>query len=250
MQAQRAATTKRADWKRAWRALRGLVADPERTDLVFEIVDALDGPAFEREFARFRRHPDGQRLLRERPDLLATLSDREALRRLPEGSFGRAYAAFMDAEHLMADGLVVAENAAVRSAASEPVDPDRRFFGDRLRDMHDLWHVLTGYGRDEAGEAANLAFTVAQVPSRGVWLIVLAAAVLGPWSLTLAWPRYLLRAWRRGRHAAKLSLARYEELLPLPLDDVRRRLRIALPLEAHPTGIIVANRGDISLATA
>lgn len=250
MEPRRTNTPKQVDWKRAWHALKGLIRDPERTDLVFEIIDSLDGPAFEREFARFRLHPDGQRLLRERPDLLATLSDREALRRMPEGSFGRAYARFMDAENLTAGGLVEAENAAIGHDANEIVDPDRRFFGDRLRDMHDLWHVLTGYGRDEAGEAANLAFTVGQVPSRGVWLIVLAAAVLGPWSLAFSWQRYLFRAWRRGRRASKLSLVRYEDLLPLPLDEVRRRLHIALPLEAHPDGIIVANRGDVSLAGA
>jgi len=250
MEARSAGMTKKVDWKRAWRALKGLVSDPERTDLVFEIIDSLDGPAFEREFRRFRRHPEGQRLLRERPDLLATLNDREALRRMPDGSFGRIYASFMDAEQLSADGLIEAENAAIRHDPEEIIDPDRRYFGDRLRDMHDLWHVLTGYGRDEAGEAANLAFTVAQVPSRGVWLIVLAAAVLGPWSLSFAWPRYLFRAWLRGRRAAKLSLARFEELLPLPLDEVRRRLQIELPLEAHPAGIVVANRGDISLAAA
>ena len=37
--------------------------------------------------------------------------------------------------------------------------------------MHDLWHVVTGYGRDELGEACLLAFTYAQNKNRGVGFI-------------------------------------------------------------------------------
>src|SRR6185295_19117735 len=139
------------------------------------------------------------------------------------GSFGRVYADFMDEAKLDATGLVEAEETATQTygrPADEPVDPEREFFFDRLRDMHDLWHVLTGYGRDEAGEAANLAFTYAQIGNPGIGLIVLAAAVLGPHGEWFSWQRYLLRAWRRGRRASWLPAARYEELLALPLAEV------------------------------
>lgn len=237
--------TRPRDWAHAWRALRALIADPERTDQVFEIIRALSGNAFEHAWQRFSAHPDGQRLLAERPSLLATLSDRAALRALPPGSFGRVYAAFMDAAQLDAAGLVAAEEEATRNYAvadDEPVDPAREYFGDRLRDMHDLWHVLTGYGRDEAGEAANLAFTYAQIPNLGVGFIVLASVVLGPKSVNAYWPRYLWRAWRRGRRAALLTVAPYEALLPLPLAEVRRRLHIEPPTIVHPEGVLVAGR--------
>jgi ubiquinone biosynthesis protein COQ4 len=235
------------DWPHAWRALKDLIADPERTDRVFEIIRALSGDAFERAWERFRAHPDGQRLLAARPSLLAALSDRAALRALPEPSFGRAYADFMDAAQLDAAGLVEAEETATQTygrADDDVRDPDRNFFGDRLRDMHDLWHVLTGYGRDEAGEAANLAFTYAQVPNLGVGLIVVAGAVLGPHDLSLYWQRYLFRAYRRGRRAAPLTTVLYEQLLPRPLGEVRRRLGIEPPQVAHPEGVLVASRGE------
>jgi ubiquinone biosynthesis protein COQ4 len=91
--------------------------------------------------------------LAERPSLLATLSDRARLRALPPGSFGRAYADFMDAARLDARGLVEAERRSDAAARVEVLDPDREWLAGRLRDVHDLWHVLTGYGRDEAGEA-------------------------------------------------------------------------------------------------
>jgi ubiquinone biosynthesis protein COQ4 len=235
---------RRVQWRRARTALGRLIADPERTEQVFELIDALAGSSGERLFQRFLRHPDGPRLLREKPSLLATLSDLRRLEALPEGSFGRVYAAFMREEELRAEGLMEASEQAERESR-EAIDPDRDWFYARLRDMHDLWHVLTGYGRDVAGEAANLAFTWAQTRNRGVAAIVLAAAVLGPKTLDLHWSRYLWRAWRRGRRAALLCAARYEELLALPLEQVRQRLGVEPPALAHPEGILVARQDEL-----
>jgi len=233
----------RMDWGRAWRALRGLVADPERTDLAFEIVSSLSAGSMERAFARVAGCDAGRTLLAEKPDLLATLADRERLRLLPDGSFGREYARFMDAAGLSPEGLVEADAEAMRNDPdARTLDPDRAWLAHRLREAHDLWHVLTGYGRDEAGEAANLAFSFGQVSNPGLALMVLAGAVLGPWDPTLAWPRYLLAAFLRGWNASDLVLARYEELLPLPLAEVRGRLGISAPEVAHPGGIVVANQ--------
>jgi ubiquinone biosynthesis protein COQ4 len=236
---------RKREWRRAWHALRNLIEDPERTDQVFEIVRALSGDSFERAYQRFTATPEGRQLLAERPSLLAVLSDREGLRALPEHSFGRVYADFMQAGQLDAAGLVEAEQMAEQNFAKEgPLDPDREFFGDRLRDMHDLWHVLTDYGRDEAGEAANLAFTLGQVWNPGIAFIVAAGAVIGPKDPTFHWQRYLYSAWRRGRATHLLTTAPYERLLGLPLDEVRRQLGVPPAREAHPDGILVGNRGE------
>ncbi len=233
-----AAAPRRVEWRRAWRALRRLIADPERTEEVFELIHALSGRSGERLFRRFRSTPDGRRLLEAQPSLLAALSDRARLAALPAGSLGRAYAEFMSEEELDAGGL--ADAAAAVPDRDDAPDAEHRWFFDRLRDMHDLWHVVTGYGRDVAGEAANLAFTYAQTRNRGVGAIVVAAAFVGP-KAGLRWQRYLLQAWRRGRRAAALPMAAWEELLPLPLEEVRAHLRIQAPGDAHPGGIIVAD---------
>jgi ubiquinone biosynthesis protein COQ4 len=137
-----------------------------------------------------------------------------------------------------------------RSAnAGEAPDPVRRWFYDRTNVMHDLWHVLTGYGTDPAGEAALLAFTCGQIPNRGLVLLVMAAAALGVWDGNLGWPRYLFRAWRRGRRATLMTAARYEELLSRPLEEVRLRLGIQPVREAHPQGIVVGSlEGDLARA--
>ena len=230
-------------WRRAWTALRRLIAHPEETEQVFELIVAIEGRSGDRLYHRFLQHPDGRRLLAERTSLLATLSDLDTLAAMPAGSFGRAYAEFMASERLTADGLVAASRVPVEGRDDDAA-PERRWFGDRMRDMHDLWHVLTGYGRDEAGEAANLAFTLGQTRNRGVLVIVLTAALIGPKRAWLGWQRYLYRAWRRGRRAAWLPVARFEELLPRPLESVRRALAIQPALAAHPEGVVVANRAD------
>lgn len=240
----RGVPVRKIDWARARAALKILVADPERTDQVFEITRALSGRADVRNFRDLLRHPDGVALLREQPSLLAALSDRAALARLPEGSLGRAYLSFMVTADLSADGLVDASMEG-QGDARDGFSPEAGWFFDRMRDQHDLWHVLTGYGRDEAGEAANLAFTYAQIGNPGIGLIVLVAAILGMHGAGLSWPRYLFRAWRRGRRASWLPAARWETLLALPLAEVRARLGIEAPEVAHPDGVVVANRDDL-----
>jgi len=230
---------RKVEWGRARAALRRLIDDPERTEQVFELIDALAGNAGERLFQRFLREPDAAGLLARKPSLLAALSDLSALEQLPGDSLGRCYARFMREADLSAEGLVEASEEGGRERG-EPLDADRTWFYERLRDMHDLWHVVTGYGRDVAGEAALLAFTYAQTRNRGIGAIVLAAIAKGPKSLDLAWPRYLLRAWRRGHRAVLLAAAAWEDLLALPLEEARRRLGVAPPEVAHPGGILVA----------
>ncbi|MDG2306119.1 MAG: Coq4 family protein [Candidatus Binatia bacterium] len=231
------------DWPRAWRALKILIADSDRTDQVFEIIDGLAGDSLENSYQRFIADPEGQRLLRERPSLLAALSDRAALAAMPAGSFGRAYLDCMEKGSLTADGLVEADEVAAKNLDKPPLaDPDREFVGDRMRDMHDLWHVLTGYGMDEAGETANLAFSHAQIPNLGMGLIVGAGAVIGPKDLKFTWPRYLVAAWQRGRATSFLGVAPYEDLLPQPLEEVRAGLGIPPAEHVHPMGIAIATR--------
>lgn len=203
----------------ALRAIRALIRDPDDTARVFDVIDALSGRSKARVFRRFERSEAGQRLLHERPDLLARLSDRSALATLPEDSLGRRYREFMGREQISADGLIEASRTGRRDA----LPPDRRWFADRLRDMHDLWHIVTGYQRDLVGESALLAFTFAQTKNPGIGAIVAVAY----WKAGRTQPeaRPLLReAYRRGRRAAWLPEQRWESLLERPLDEVRREL--------------------------
>jgi ubiquinone biosynthesis protein COQ4 len=167
----------------------------------------------------------GARILEERRSLLNTLSNREALLALPEGSLGRVYADFVAREQLSADGLV---EASVEGGRRLDIGEQRRLFGDRLRDMHDLWHVVTGYNRDLVGEASLLAFSYAQTRNRGVGFIV-AVAWLRAGRAGAGFRRLIEAGYRRGRDSAWLPGADWEALLARPLSEVRQELRVGTP---------------------
>ncbi len=212
----------------ALRALRGLIADPEDTPRVFEVLRAMGGPSLKRGLRRFQETTVGQRVLTEQINLLDTLRDREALRALPAGSLGRAYYDFIYGESLSADGLVTA-SMTDDGPAYDIEDPDLGRYGERMRDQHDLWHTVTQYGRDPFGEACLLAFTYAQTGNRGVALI----ALVGAWRISRALGfgvlKAMWRAYQAGRHASWLPEQDWEVLLRLPVVDVRRQLAIQPP---------------------
>lgn len=208
----------------AWRALRKLITDPEKTDQVFVIIRAMAGDSLERSFRRFVCMPQGRRILAEERDLVTTLNDREALRSQSPETLARAYLNFVETENISADGLVEASNN-----DEATWDPDLRRFGERMRDQHDLWHVLTGFGRDTFGEACLLAFTYAQTKNRGLGIIALMgmhkiSKELGPGVRKAMW-----QAWRAGKKAAWLPGQDWEAHLGRPLDELRRELNIPEP---------------------
>jgi ubiquinone biosynthesis protein COQ4 len=210
----------------AWRAMQDLFADPEETSHVFRIIRALStSRRFTNLFHRVLAEPDGRRLLEQNRSLLETLSDRDRLRALPDGTLGREYVRFMDAEKITADGLEEA------SQSDENIFYDRRAecLGLRLRDMHDLWHVTTGYGRDFVGEDALLAFTYAQTRNWGIGFIALLA-YLRFRREGFRHPLPVIReGYRRGRAARLLPAADWEALLERPLSEVRETLGVGEP---------------------
>ncbi|MGA1370844.1 MAG: Coq4 family protein [Pseudomonadales bacterium] len=207
-------------------ALRRLLANPEQTEEVFEIIRALSGKTLLRGYNRFTATPIGRRILDEERDLIVTLRNREWLRALPAGSLGRHYLAFVERENISADGLV--EASEVQHA--ELLHPGLARYGARLRDMHDLWHISCGYGRDVSGEACLLAFTVAQTKNPGLALIALAGGLkIARESGDRRILRALWQGFRAGRRAAWLPAADWERLLRLPLEEVRTALGITPP---------------------
>ncbi len=211
----------------AWRSLRRLIANPDDTARVFEIIDALSGNNDQKNFIRFRSTEAGRRVLAEERDILATLSARDALLELPVGSLGHTYAEFMNREQISADGLVDASEAP-GDVEDFHEDPDGERFGARLRDTHDLWHVVTGYNRDLIGEASLLSFTYAQIKNRGIGVIV-AMAWWRAGGVEQHARRMIREAFKRGKNAAWLPGADWEALLPVPLDEVRRCLGVGEP---------------------
>ena len=209
---------------RALRAARDLAANPDDLPKVFTIIESLQGKNLHRIQERMSKSEHGRRILAEKPDIVDVLSDREALRRLPEGTLGRAYLDFVESENISAEGI---RAAAEQGSTDQPIPAPLDYVHARLRDTHDLWHAAIGYRGDVLGEAALLAFILAQTKSSAIGLVV-AIAILK----TLRAPearKVILDGFRRGQKAAWLPDQEWESLLALPVEEVRRRLSLETP---------------------
>src|SRR5262245_49199001 len=128
----------------AARALHALFRDPDDTGQVFKIISALSGGTQARMLRRLRTTAVGQRILRERRALSELLTDRARLCQLPAGSLGREYLRFCEQHGLTAEGLIAASD----EGEFHDFSADELVVHARMRDAHDLWHVVTGYQTD------------------------------------------------------------------------------------------------------
>ena len=111
-------------------------------------------------------------------------------------------------------------------------DDTIEWYADRLRDTHDFFHVLTGYGRDALGEDALLAFSYSQNKGPGLMFI----SYMGARQIRKEAPKaarimeVMKEGKRIGANAAKLAEQDFLALLDRPLEDVRAELNIAEPV--------------------
>ncbi|WP_296716803.1 Coq4 family protein [Erythrobacter sp.] len=215
---------------RAWKNFRLLIADKEDTSLVFKIFESLPSRTFLPRVAELALSDHGEQLRRTEPRLPEILDDHVALRRTPKGSLAHAYCDFMEAEGLSAAGLV-----AEAERLGRPKYPDLvQWFMERSRDTHDLFHILTGYGRDALGEQCVLLFTHGQSPSQGHLLIGYAGAanikkmVKGSEAPVFGAVR---QAHRTGKGAPRLIEQPIRALLAQPLESVRAQMNIPAPTQ-------------------
>ena len=159
---------------------------------------------------------EGRALLRDRPDL-ATV-DMDALAALPAETLGGALARFHATHDLSTD---VYDAPVEYTPAGELT-----FLLRRIRNSHDIWHVLMNFGVEGHDEILLHAFQLAQtgMPS-SVALMLLGS--LKHMVLEARWGalRYGLReAYARGRRAAPLIPVYWEREWETPVDALRERL--------------------------
>lgn len=211
------------DLPQASRAVRALLRNPDDLPQVFVVIESLAGDTLNRQRNRLQRSLLGNTLLRERPDVTVQLNDRAYLESLPEGSLGRAYLQFTLDEQISADGI---REASEQTSSEREISDEERYVYQRLRDTHDLWHVVTGYRGDVLGELALLGFIVAQTANPGIAVILLAGLLKG---FARGQSALVLDGVRRGRRACWLLETPWEELLAKPLDEVRQLLQLDAP---------------------
>lgn len=195
------------------RALARLIKNPDDTTQVFLMGIVLNAPMFPGLLLRIMTDEAGPALVHEQPLLSSKTVDYDALRRLPASTLGGAYVRYLDENKLDPDLF--------KPPPGLPEVP--RWIVARIRQTHDVWHALTGYGPDVPGELALQGFTYGQLGMPSALLV----STLG--TLTRS-PRSIgsvLRGYRRGKAAAFLPVVRFEKMWSRPLEEVRRELGIA-----------------------
>lgn len=221
-------TTGRRDWRTAFDAIRKLMANGDDTTQVFRIMRALNVGNAPMNYARFLGAEEGGRMAYERVELAKVFSQPGFAAQFAPGTVGAAYGQFLETTGYSADGLAEVSKINREEDMLHPY----AWFGRRVRDTHDIWHVLTGYKADESlGEAALVAFSYAQVGGLG-WAFIGGAAALK--SLRVTGNSLFLKAvwegYRRGRKAKWISGEDYLKLLHEPIDAARARLGLGEPV--------------------
>ncbi|WP_310542193.1 Coq4 family protein [Phenylobacterium sp.] len=224
-------------WRVALKALGRLLNDKEATDQVFEIMRALNGTSTRDGYLKLLTTPQGGRIAYERPELADKLMDHAWLDSFAPGTVGAAYRDFIRTEQLSAEGLAEIS----REGAQGGIDLQHPYawMGRRTRDVHDIWHILSGYHRDGLGEACLVAFSYAQTGGLG-WALIGVGAAIRSRKGDHPYAKAIWQGYKRGKAAAWLLGEDYERLLNEPLEAARKRLNItpathyiAIPPEAR-----------------
>ena len=203
-----------------WAWLR-LVRHPEgNLDGVLTVLDGLEDMGVgDQLLAGLPRTPELDEALETRPGFLPL--DRPALRTLPAHTLGRAYIDFLDAHGFDPADIPQLE-----------VEDEGTYVLNHLRETHDLWHVLTGFDVDTAGEGGLQAFYLAQVPGP-LPLVLMAGILLNAVRQTPGETARRMDAiaagWTLGGQARSLLGRDWTTQWARPLAEIRAELRLAPP---------------------
>ena len=144
------------------------------------------------------------------------------LLKLPARTLGGAYA-----RHMKANGL--------RPDFYEDVTPRHKmhYLRLRVRQTHDIWHVLCGFGTDQYGEVGLQGFYFAQF-TNGQSGLILASVILksilrGKFGELELHIEAFCEGYRNGRIAKSLLAVEWERLWGEDIESLRRRFDVEVP---------------------
>ena len=156
--------------------------------------------------------------------------DLHSLASLPTGTLGRVFAT-----HCLQRGI---DPNLVSIAAETESD----FVMAHLFEVHDVWHVATGWGNDELGEVGLGGFYLAQLglPLIALMLVLILLNTIVRQPTTLrARMDALVAGYQMGKSAHPLFGVRWDELWSKPVSEIRRELNLD-PQQALGEGIRAA----------
>jgi len=201
-----------------------LAKNPQATKYVFVIGDAQDNIAeSERRLGRFT-DPFASSELEAlwQTQYRAAPYDIEALAKLPADTLGGAYARHMKSNDLRPDYY---QERTPRTRM--------QYLRQRMRQTHDIWHVLTGLAADEFDEvgiqgfyAGQYASSMAAIIGAGAFLKSVLRARFGEMERHID---AFCEGYCAGKRAEPLLAVKWEELWGENLESLRQRYRIEVP---------------------
>jgi ubiquinone biosynthesis protein COQ4 len=209
--------------------MRALLADANDTAQVFRVMAALNADTSARNYRRLLTTELGGRIAYRREELVARLTDQSFLAQFAPGTVGAAYRGFLQRTGFSAAGLAEVGH---QVHGERQIEHPYAWFGRRERDVHDIWHVLTGYkAEDPLGELCLVAFSYAQTRGMGWGFIALMGVLKNlRQPLGTAVARAVWEGYSHGRAATWLHGEDIEALFAEPLDAARARLNVAAPV--------------------
>ena len=195
--------------------------DPYRHDMVAALGEATAQPFFISWLRkRMLSDPTGRRILHDRPRITSKTMSLEMLRKLPEDSVGRVYAAWLDREGVTPD---------TRDPVRYIDDEEEAYVMQRYRECHDFFHAVTGLPVWTEGELGLKAFEFANTGLPMTALSLAAIVRLKPLERQRMFQIFLPWAFANGWKSKDLINVYWEEELETDVADLRKRLGIEQP---------------------
>lgn len=206
-------------WRDAARLSKVLLKDHTKTQYIFALSHAVNGPALKRLYNRLLTTQEGGEIACELPEFTDLYSKLDSC---AENTVGYT---LINELPFSLDTLTKLSQRGKRNRDWINSKHPYMWMARRYRDTHDLFHTLTGYKTDTLGEVAMLAFSYAQqrLPSWGILLLIgLVKVKFHPLKLAA-----ILEGYRRGKKAKWILGENFETMIHENLDECRERLNIS-----------------------
>ena len=199
--------------------LATFLKDPSSLDSIFAVSKSVkDGPLGEQTVRHLLSNSQFKALVDEgwRPAPI----DLQKLQTLPEGSLGRCYADQLISQGITPDTLI----------DPSPVTNANEFVIHRLKETHDIVHVLTGFGVDGIREIGLQGFNLAQNRSPLAVMLIFGSMLSSLQNDDPLEPllRALAHGFQMGLDTELVVGRKLEEGWERPLQEWRKELRLPL----------------------
>ena len=201
--------------------LTSFLKNPGSLESVFAVANSVkNGPLGDQMMRHLLKDSQFKSLVKERwrPEPI----DLKALQTLPQGSLGRCYADQLIRQDITPDSLI----------DPSPVDSDKDFIVHRLKETHDITHVLTGFGIDGASELGLQGFNLAQNRSPLAVMLIFGGMLSALQNDEALSPmlRALAQGFQMGLDAELVIARKLEDDWDRPLADWQRELNLPITI--------------------